>query len=504
MITILRKNQRVLMLVVAVLTIIAFAFLYDYNTTTGPVGPDYVAEVYGRKLSQADVDREIKSYSLALTMQQFDLIGSLGGMAENENQAVSDYVFNVLVLQREADRLGISPTDTQVADRIKSLPVFQTSGQFDPRKYAVFVQEQLGPRGFTELQLENIVRNALRLERIKTVIGAPAAVGRAEIQEAARIFQKVDLEVVRFAREGLADQAVVSEEEIAGSYTRNQASLLSNETRAIEVVEFAPAAEETALEGRAKVEAQQKLADAASVFAEKAATAFGETAAAAGRTVQKTPEFDRTGTLVPGTEAPAGPLAEDLRTLAPAAFLLTESSPVSDVLQAGDRFYVIKLIQVSPQRELTLEEVRPLITAQLKGIKTERLVRENANAVLAKVREAVAGGQSFAVAAAAAGLTVETLPALDLTAPNLTPAEQAAARISLLLEPGQLSGFVPAPDGGFAVFLASRAPLDAASASREKDEIEPGLLENKKRLLFLTWLSAARQDAKITFAPGGR
>lgn len=503
MITIFRKNQRILMLVVAILTIIAFAFLYDYNTTTGPVGPNYVAEVYGRKLSQADVDREIKSYSLAIAMQQFDLISSLGGMAENENQALSDFVFNVLVLEREAGRLGISPTDTQIADRIKSLPVFQTSGQFDPRKYALFVQEQLGPRGFTELQLENIVRNSLSLERVKTIIGAPAAVGSGEVKEAARIFQKVDLELVRFAREGVADQAVVSEEEITGFYTRNQASLLTNETRAIEVVEFAPAADEAALEGRAKVEAQQKLANAASAFAEKAGSSFSEAAAAAGFTVQKTPEFDRAGTLLPGATAPAGALAEDLRVLAPAAFLLTEAAPVSDVLQAGDRFYVIKLTQVSPQRELTLEEVRPMATAQLKGMKAERLVRENADAVLGKVREAVTGGQSFAEAATAAGLTVEKLSALDLSSNTLTPAEQAAARVSLLLEPGQLSGFVPAPDGGFAVYLASRAPLDAASAAREKDEIEPGLLENKKRLLFLTWLSAAREEAKITFAPRG-
>ena len=133
MIHIFRKNQRVMMLVVAILTIIAFIWLYNPDTKSRNVGPDSVGKIYGRNLTQADIDREIRNYGLALTMGQLDLISSLGGTAENENVALSEFIWNLQVLQHQAKELGVHPTDMQVADRIKTLPVFSTDGQFDPR-----------------------------------------------------------------------------------------------------------------------------------------------------------------------------------------------------------------------------------------------------------------------------------------------------------------------------------------------------------------------------------
>lgn len=501
MITIFRKNQRILMLIVAILTIIAFAWLYNPDIKSGPSGPGYVAEIYGKKMSQADVDRKVKSFSLALAMQQFDLIGALGGMAENENEALTEFVFNLIVLQKQAEEMGISPTNEQVADRIKRITVFQTDGQFDPRKYAMFVEEQLGPKGFTELQLEDVVRDTLRLETIRAVIGAPVAVGESELKDAAKVLQKAKFEVVRFARKDFLDQAVVKDEEVQGFYNVRKPTLLSNETRVVEYVEFAPKKDLAGLTGKARVEAQQEQANEAIAFVEKmTSSSFGEAAKAEGLTVAKTPAFDRNGGITDGGVSVDKTLAEGLQQIVPTAFLLTESTPESDVVQAGDRFYVLKLDQVNPRRGLMLEEVRPQLVEFLKLQKADRLARESANVALAKVREEVAGGRLFAEAARAAGLKVETFTDVDLTSSGLLPIEQGAGRLSLLMKPGQLSGFVPDADGGFAVYLVSRAPLDAAVAAKEKEEMSTGLLENKRNLLFLTWLSSARQAAELKFA----
>ena len=155
MITILRKHQRVLMLIIAVLTIIAFMWLYN-PADTRELGSTSVATIYGRNLSQADIEREVKSYQLALAMGQFPLLEGLGGIAQDENRALDQFIWNRLVIQHQAKALGVEPTDSQVAAGIKAIPAFQSNGQFDPGKYKAFVVEQLGPRGFTELQLENI------------------------------------------------------------------------------------------------------------------------------------------------------------------------------------------------------------------------------------------------------------------------------------------------------------------------------------------------------------
>lgn len=496
MINLFRKNQRILMLVVAILTIIAFAWLYDPNIKSRNVGPNSVAQIYGRSLTQADIDREIKSYSLALALQQFDLLADLGGMSENENQALNEFIFNLLVLQHEAGKLGVVPTDAQVARRIESLPVFQTNGQFDIRKYSLFAEQQLGPRGFTKLQIENIIRDSLRLERIRNIVGAPVAVSKAETEVALRIFQKIDVQEIRFPISATTAQAGATEEEIQGFYARNKPNLLAPETRTIEFVEFVPPAGQPAAEGKAKIEMQQKLADAASAFVEQAAaSSFEKAAQAAGLAVKTFTEFDKEGNTkakLDATEASA-----DLKLLAPAAFLLAESAPVSDVLQAGDRFYVIRLAGVNPQRELTIEEVRPAAEARIKAAKAARILQVSADEALAKVREAMSGGKTFADAVAAVGLKAEPVATLDPTSDSLTQAQGGTVRLSLLMEPGQLSGFVPAADGGVAVYLASRAPLDETAAARQKAEIESGILDNKRRLLFMTWLASARESANI-------
>lgn len=499
MIHIFRQHQRIMMLVIAILTIIAFIFFYNPEKP-GTFTSSTVATIYGRSLTQADIDREIRNFQLALALQQFDLIGELGGMEQDEDRALNEFVWNLLVLQHQARELGIEPTDPQVAARIKSLPVLQTSGQFDPRKYALFVQEQLGPRGMTERQLENVIRDSLRLEQLKAVIGAPVSVSAAEVREAARVWQKMDIQLVRFPLTAAETAVEVTEAEAMAFFERNKQTMLAPETRIVEFVEFVPPATEKPLEGKDRMDALQTQADAASRFAEEAAgSSFTKAAEAAGLPVKVSPEFDRAGTA----RVPAPELAETLQGIAPGAFLLTESAPISDVLQAGDKFVVVRLTKVNPQRPLTFEEVRPAIEKRVRSLKAEAVLRQNANDALGKIRAAVAGGKSFADAVAAAGLAVESLNGISADSGMIPPDQMAVVTTALVMEPGQVSGFLPSPDGGAAVFLASRAAEDASEKAKSEG-IESGILDSKRRMIFLTWLASAREAAKIAMAPSGR
>ena len=498
MINILRKNQRVLMLFVAVLTIIAFIWLYN-PADTGKLGATTVATIYGRKLSQADIEREVKSFQLALALGQFGLLEDLGGMAQDETRALDEFIWNRLVMQHQAKELGIEPTDSQIAGHIKAVPVFQTNGQFDPVKYKTLLLEQLGSRGFSELQLENLIRDALRVERIKAIVGAPVAVSEAEVREAARIYEKVNAQAVRFSLAASGSSADVTDEEVKSFYEQSGPALIMPETRSVEYVKFAPPASEKPLEGRGKVDALQKVADAASAFSEQASSSsFEKAAAASGQTIQTSPDFNRSGaTSSPGNESQA--LGSDLKNLAPSAFLLTEKSPVSDVIQSGDAFFVLKLVRVNPQRPLTIEEVRPIAVRRLGARKAEGLLREKAEAALAKIREAMSAGKSFPDAAAAAGLQVQSFNDLVPSSGTLSPEEQEVAAATVLMQPGQLSAMIPGIDGGFAVYVSARAPVDETALAKEP-ELASRILESKRRLLFMTWLSSARDAAKITVA----
>jgi peptidyl-prolyl cis-trans isomerase D len=512
MINLLRKNQRGLMLVVAILTIVAFIFLYntsqlDELATTRP------PKIYGQTLSPGALERQAKNYQLTLALGQYDLVSKLGGTGADQEASLSEFVWNLLILQHQARALGVEPTDAQVADRIKEVAVFQTDKQFDPLKYRAFLSEQLAPRGFTEHQLEEVMRDSLRLERIESIVASPVAVGDKEIREAARVLQPVTAEFVRFNAEDAAKGVQVGQEEIAGYFERNQANLNSKETRAVRYVSFElPSGSK--LEGRAKVDELQKLVDQATKFADSlAGMPFDQAATAAGLTVRSTAAFDRAGTLPPinQIDGDATKKVEDilskiapkevLAAVAPPAFLLPAVGKISDVIQSGDAFYVVELAELNPARPLTLAEAGPSIEARLREVKAEQALRTSGEEKLKALRAAVASGKKFADAAKEAGLKVESLKNIAPMADSLTPDERRVVSSTLSLKEGELSGLDPAPWGGLCVYLQSRGPLADAELAAKREEIQQSLLENKRSLLLAEWLRISREEAKISI-PG--
>ncbi|MDX2081205.1 MAG: SurA N-terminal domain-containing protein [Terrimicrobiaceae bacterium] len=505
MINLFRKNQRVLMLIVAVLTIIAFIFLY--NT----VQLDELASVrnptiYGKPLTPVAIDRQVKNYQLTVALGQFDLLQKLGGMGMDREAAANEYVWNLLVLQHEARNLGVQPTDDQVASRIESLPVFQTSGQFDPAKYSTFLRDQLAPRGFTERQLEEVMRDSLRVDRIARIVEAPVSVSEAELREAARILQPVSGAILRFDAAAATSGVTVTPEEIKDYFDRNQAQLNTEETRSVRYVvfELPPG---PAPEGREKVESLQKLADAASRFVDQLAqpgASFDSAAAAAGTTVRDFASLDRTGALpaaaqVGGEEAKK--LADLAREIAPAIFLLSQAGATTDVVQRGDTFVVAQLSGINPARPLTIDEATPQIEVRLRTLAAQSTLENYITEKLQAVRQAVGSGKSIADAAAEAGLKIETFENLSPTSETLTPEQRTAVGQTFTLRDGEISPATENPEGPMAVFLASRGALDEKAFEERRAEFRDGLLENKRNLLFVEWLRTAREAARLTF-PG--
>jgi len=227
MLAVLRKNQQILMLVVAILTIVAFIWLYNPTDKFHKFGRNDVFEIYGRTVQRAEVDREARAYGLALGLGLTDFVKDLGGLGSDEQASLSDFILNVAVLRHEAPLLGITATDDQVASVIKGLPLFQTGGAFDPAKYAAFLQEQLAPKGFTERQLEEIVRDSIRTASLHWVIASPVAVGEAQVREAARIYQPVTAQILRFEGDAFAKSADVKTEEVSAFYERNKQALVA-------------------------------------------------------------------------------------------------------------------------------------------------------------------------------------------------------------------------------------------------------------------------------------
>lgn len=505
MINLFRKNQRVLMLIVAILTIIAFIFLYN-TVQLDELASIRNPTIYGKALTPVAIDRLVKNYQLTVALGQFDLLQKLGGMGMDRDAAANEYVWNLLVLQHEARALGVQPTDDQVAARIESLPVFQTSGQFDPAKYSAFLRDQLAPRGFTERQLEEVMRDAIRVDRLAAIVEAPIWVSDAELREAARMLQPVSGSIVRFDAAAAAAGISVTPEQIKEYFERNQAQLNTEETRSVRYVAF-ELPPGPAPEGRAKVEALQKLADAASRFVDQLAqpgTTFEQAAASSGVEIREFSSLNRTGNL-PAAAQIGGDEAQKLAGLAaeiaPAVFLLNQTGMSTDVIQSGDAFVVAEVSSIVPARPLTLDEATPQIRIRLTALAAQSAIENAISTQLSALRGALAAGKPVTEAATEAGVTLEAFENLSPASESLTPEQRTAVGQTLTLKEGEVSPATEDPAGPVAVFLASRGALDEKEFETRKAEFRDGLLDNKRNLLFVEWLRTARDAAKLTF-PG--
>jgi len=502
MLAVLRKNQQVLMLIVAVLTIVAFIWLYNPTDKFHKFGRNDVFEIYGRNVQQAEVDREARAYGLALGLGLTDFVKDLGGLGSDEQASLSDFILNVAIVRHEAPLLGIGATDDQVASVIKGLPLFHTNGAFDSTKYATFLQEQLAPKGFTERQLEEIVRDSIRVAALHSVITSPVAVGEAQVREAARMYQPVTSQLLRFETDAVAKGVEVKPEEVSAFYERNKQGLIAPETRDIEYVAFDLPSASQKLEGKDRANALQKLADQAEVAGKSIRDAiakgldFAKAASGSSLQAKKSSAVERDGTS-------GGKDAGLPASVVTGAFRLQKSGEVSDLIQDGNTFYLVSVKGSTPSRQLALAEVTDKITTLLKRQKASRAAAEAASKSLEQIRKDIASGKSFADAAKAAGVKTQQVGPVTPSDSKLTPEDQAVAASTLGLKEGELGQLQPAPWGAMAVWLQKREPLTDAQWKEHREALSKTILGNEQELLFAEWLRSARVGAQLRILGGG-
>lgn len=498
MFTTIRKHQRWLMLVIAFLTIIAFAFLYN-TTEMDRVGSNMVARIYGRDVMQVDVERAVRNYQLALALGQFDLVRDLAGQAQSEDEAASNFIWNLMVLQHEAAAMDIEPATQAVVDRIRSLPVFQKDGQFDPAKYSEFVQQQLAPRGFTERQLEDVVRDSLRLQELKALVESPAVVLPADLEPALARMAPADVVLVEFDPVALAKEVEVSDDELRKAYDERKQSLQAPEKRTLRYVAFLLSEEDAKKKGKERIAVLQKISSRTNEFAEGLADSgrgmdsFGKSKKA---DVHTTPFFDAKG------DAEGKLYDQDPDVIAAGkavAFRLSPEPGNYEIIELGEKGYaVVEVASVKLPRPLEFDEARADLRAELIAQKRERAVTDKAASALPAMRSQLAAGTIIGDAAKNAGLKTREINGLSVFARDLEPEQREVAVAVADLPEGTLGEFQARPGGGgFAAYVAKRTAPEEKELAERRPMIESGALQGKKMLMFVQWLADARRQSGL-------
>jgi hypothetical protein len=435
------------------------------------------------------------------------LLQGLVASAQTETEAYSDFTYNRLIMQHEAERLGIHPTQSQIVELVKTLQPFRGENGFDINKYTEFTQSVLPSMGFSEAQVEELAADQLTMDQLKQIIGTGVQVSESETRENFdRAYGKLDVSVVRVRTDEVAGNVQISDDDAAKYFEAHKADLNTEEKRKVGVVTFALNDEQKKLTGKERVEVLQKLSDRANDFnqalLEKDAQ-FEQVAAKFDSPMKTTGDF---------TKAAPDPALNANAQLATAAFQLTGQEPNSEAIQVADGFYILHLVGIEPTRPLTLAEAKPKIVEAIKNERVHERVATKGAEASHKIREALQTGADLQAALKQTGLPAEKIPPFSLTdqpkmkpaedgkkpQPEPTPADLMTIKgAAMNLEAGQVSEFMQTASGGLVAVLEKREPSDPAAYEAQKSTLNNNVLEGKREVAFYDWLRERRREAGV-------
>ena len=455
----LRRHKDWLMIVIAILAI-PFIFYFVRTPDYGAMKQGDLGQIYGRQLSQLEIDANARLGGLAQALGMSDFWETLS-LRQPGNGGYGTFAVDLIILRHEAERLGLRPSGAEIADVVRKLPVFQGESGFDITKFSDFVRNGLGPMGLGEEHIEQLARDEICLNEIKELLGAGVTISKDELDENFRRgYDKFFVSVIRFRSADFENDITIKDEDVQKYYDAHKSELKTDEKRKVEFVHlglteepaeytnlpgplsqptyssastdrfiqslidaYAPTSsfvgsdvtaqrwnEQKTLTGTERIEALQKLADRATDFTqallEKDAD-FRQAAAKFQLPVNETGEFT--------AAAPDSKLKADPQ-LSAAAFKLSAQEPNSDPVQVADGFYILHLVGVTEARPLAMEEAKPKIVEAIKKSRTRELISTKGAEVANQLREAAKSskGSDLQAAIQKAGVKAEKLPPFSL------------------------------------------------------------------------------------------
>src|SRR6201993_1940412 len=237
MMKLLRRHRDWLMIVIAILAI-SFIFYFVQRPDYGAMRADQFARIYDRNISMLEAQQIARLLSLAQALGMSDFVGTMtAGAGLNQNQATVQFIVSLLVLRHEAERLGLRPSASEIADVVRKLPAFQGESGFDMNKFSEFVRNGLGPMGLGEEHIEQLVRDELCLNEIKRLLAAGISISKGELDENfQRGYDKFYVNVIRFHSGDFDKDIKVNDEDVQKYYDVHKSELKTDEKRKVEFV----------------------------------------------------------------------------------------------------------------------------------------------------------------------------------------------------------------------------------------------------------------------------
>ena len=504
------KHHRIIFGVFAVLIIIAFV-LADWIGGGGSFfgnsyGNDQAAEIFGKKVTRADLNDQMHVTSLRMLME---------GRQVRSQEAVEYEALQDIAMKIMAERWKLTVSDEEVAKAIFAMPMFMDqAGKFDKASYDRVMTNFVKAQGFTENDFNEFLRLQLltqkmallqsewvivtdaerksfedmRNQQFKVLIATVKTadfVNQVKVEDKAlnEYFQanrdkylipaKINALVVKFAPKRHLAGVKLTEEELKNYYEQNKDSFKVVKDKKESIPAFAQI--------REKVRAQAAAAKALEMAREEARKFAGDVYdnIADKNNEERLKSFkefaakSKLATVATGVFS-AGSSKAGVVNSAELARVLSEvqsDMPLTEAVESADGSYVAFVTEYVPARQAELKEVAGKVKADFIQIEAAKLAEKRAAEVVNNLN-------------AVKDVTARINRAKLLQTPKFTALKDfslmtarevlndfntfnAAAALNML--PGEVSKVMPGMDGFQIVVLESRQAAAADKAAKPAD-----------------------------------
>ncbi len=535
MLYLLRKHQYGILLVVAVIVIIAFAFLYDPNFRANDRNRGEAGKSDWKVLDttyRADEIEKIKTY--------FNTGARLGGPASQHLQRLSsmakrfekndsdggvpfDFIMNTLIVRSQARKLGVSVSDADVLESVKKIPAFQgEGGAFDSEKWDKFT----GEKGMVNKDaVLGIMRDSLTFDRLYDLIGEGVPSSPLEIErDYASQHQKLTVSTLTVEKKKF-EVTDVSDDDVKKYYDENKESgqLASPEKRGIRYVLMAKPKDEELkdLKEEEKTKKQTNYKRIAAVLGDKLTEMDFDAAVAATmadadlKTVVGEVKLEVKTLDAFGKGSAAEALKEEA-AVEKVLFNLDKDAKGGEVVEGKAGYYAVGLN--GPVEEPKLMELAAA-TEKIKGILKEKKSTEAFQKAVTeaegKLKDALKAGKSIADAAKEAGLEakdtpVDAKPPTQPGQPPQDPNQQQIKSAAAAANAGELAAKpVTTPEGEIFVYVAKKDLPNDPKMKDQKDSMKKSqgsMAEFAKNYgyiqvspVFNSWFTGLKEQVKASF-----
>ncbi|MFM2580048.1 peptidylprolyl isomerase [Vibrio fortis] len=234
------------------LIILSFVFAGVGSYITGG-GNNAAAKVGNTEIGRGEFEQAYQNERNRMQSQLGDYFSQMladPAYVESFRKSVLDRMINDVLLEQQAESLGLRISDSQIRTMILEMPQFQTAGQFDQEVYqAALRRAGFSPESFAEYMRRDLMRNQL-----VTALQGSEFVLQGEIDTQSKLIaQTRDIRTVTLSVAELAKSVELTEEEISDYYQQNPLAYTRPEQAKVSYIELSA----EALKGQIQVSDEQ-------------------------------------------------------------------------------------------------------------------------------------------------------------------------------------------------------------------------------------------------------